>query len=332
MNIPIGKIESAQTYLNTAFSTATKKASEARSTAKGYRINKSKDIELARMDATRKKLTEPLQKVIEGFPSFDALHIFYKELLKIYLDPNQTKKSIASVKWAITKINELHRKYTREIKYIKLFRQVNKKRNEFYGRISSIMERIDKHLRYLESCRKRVKDFPQIKTALVTGSIVGFPNVGKTTLLSKITKAKPEIADYPFTTRRLNLGYAETKYGKIQLIDTPGTLNRFEKMNDIEKLAHLAMKYVSHFYICVIDLTLSNPIEDQITLLEMLGSEYERDIVVYFSKSDLLENNEINNFVQNFKSKNKVVMKAVKNGVATAEDLMKEIERLSKEV
>ena len=53
---------------------------------------------------------------------------------------------------------------------------------------------------------------------------VGFPNAGKSTLLSIITNAHPEIADYPFTTKIPNLGIMHTGFNDIVLADIPGIL------------------------------------------------------------------------------------------------------------
>jgi GTP-binding protein len=53
--------------------------------------------------------------------------------------------------------------------------------------------------------------------------LVGFPNAGKSTLVSKVTKANPKIGSYPFTTLEPHLGVLETKFGKELIIaDIPG--------------------------------------------------------------------------------------------------------------
>lgn len=54
--------------------------------------------------------------------------------------------------------------------------------------------------------------------------IIGAPNAGKSTLLSVVTRAKPKIADYPFTTLSPNLGVATLDYQEIVLADIPGLI------------------------------------------------------------------------------------------------------------
>ena len=133
-----------------------------------------------------------------------------------------------------------------------------------------------------------MKDFPTIKTGVTTACIFGFPNVGKSTLLSKLTTAKPEIKPYAFTTKQLNIGYLQEAHRRIQIIDTPGTLNRFEKMNAIEQQAYLALKFCAEIIIYVYDLTESSaPLADQKKLYQALRL-LKKPVVIYLSKTDML--------------------------------------------
>ncbi len=108
--------------------------------------------------------------------------------------------------------------------------------------------------------------------------IIGFPNVGKSTLLSVLTKANPKIGDYPFTTLSPNLGVLELdEENRLILADIPGIIENASKgeglglefLRHIERTKALAI---------AIDISILNkdPIKDFEILLKEL-KEYDKD-------------------------------------------------------
>jgi len=199
----LGAVENADWYLDVAFRNANKAASGMRGSLKGNRLIKSRKLEIAKVETVKKVLDKQLMLILKGFPSIDGLPEFYQELVKITLDYAMLKKSLGGVNWAMKQINKFAGLYAGKIKGCTDYTAVNGIRTQYYGRISSVVKQIKKELLYLEECRKVMKDFPSIKQNSFTVCIAGFPNVGKTTLLSKITTATPEIASYAFTTNHL---------------------------------------------------------------------------------------------------------------------------------
>jgi nucleolar GTP-binding protein len=148
------------------------------------------------------------------------------------------------------------------------------------------MRQLDKHITVLNEARTVMRNLPSLDDELFTVAIAGFPNVGKSTLLSKLTTARPEIKPYAFTTKGLNVGYFEHRFNQIQCIDTPGTLHR-TKMNAIERKADITLRYLAHCIISVID-----PTEQSFTLAQQRTlhthlEELDKPLFIYVSKTDI---------------------------------------------
>lgn len=88
----------------------------------------------------------------------------------------------------------------------------------------------------ISKLRKESKKKPQVQRVdkysvakMGIGQIVlmGPPNSGKSTVLSKLTNAKPQVADYPFTTQEPDVGMVEYENVQIQLVDTPPLYENF---------------------------------------------------------------------------------------------------------
>jgi len=112
-------------------------------------------------------------------------------------------------------------------------------------------------------------------------AIVGFPNVGKSTLISRVSAAKPKIADYPFTTLEPNLGVVRTDDGfEMVLADIPGLI---EGASDGKGLGHQFLRHVERARALLILLDLApydgvTPEEQERVLLQELGN-YRPDLL-----------------------------------------------------
>jgi GTP-binding protein len=124
--------------------------------------------------------------------------------------------------------------------------------------------------------------------------LVGFPNVGKSTLISAISAARPKIADYPFTTLVPNLGIVRVNEGKSFVVaDIPGLIEGAHtgKGLGIQFLRHVERTKV---LVLLIEATSQNPQADYTVLLRELRS-YNRKLletpkIVALTKIDLLNN------------------------------------------
>lgn len=156
--------------------------------------------------------------------------------------------------------------------------------------------------------------------------LVGFPNVGKSTFLSKVTNARPKIANYHFTTLSPNLGVVKTGYGKtFVLADIPGLI---EGASEGIGLGHEFLKHIERTKVLIHIVDASglegrDPIDD----IEKIESELERynpelvqrPKVIAANKMDLFEAKEnVDTFKEYFEEKG---VKVIPISAATGEGI-----------
>ncbi len=120
--------------------------------------------------------------------------------------------------------------------------------------------------------------------------LVGLPNAGKSTLLSRLSAARPKIADYPFTTLTPNLGVTGDEE-RFVVADIPGLV---EGASEGRGLGHRFLRHVSRcrVLVLVVDLTAEDPAADLATVRAELAAYdpalAERSQVVVGTKADLV--------------------------------------------
>jgi len=120
--------------------------------------------------------------------------------------------------------------------------------------------------------------------------LVGLPNAGKSTLLSRLTAAKPKIADYPFTTLSPNLGVAEGEH-RFVMADVPGLV---EGAHEGKGLGDRFLRHVTRCraLVMVVDLSAADPAADLAAVRKELEAHdpelAARPFVVVGTKADLV--------------------------------------------
>jgi GTPase len=133
--------------------------------------------------------------------------------------------------------------------------------------------------------------------------LVGFPNSGKSTLISKISAARPKIADYPFTTLEPNLGIVKYKdFQSFTVADIPGII---EGASQGKGLGHQFLRHIerTRIILFLIEITSENLVNDFNILLKELKSYSpqltEKKMLVALSKADLVDAKEKNKALRN---------------------------------
>ena len=145
----------------------------------------------------------------------------------------------------------------------------------------------------------------QLKTIADIG-IIGLPNAGKSSLLAALTKAKPKIANYQFTTLNPNLGVTSYDNKELTLADIPGLI---EGANEGVGLGY---KFLKHIERCknllhLIDITETNLLKCYFQVRKELKKYSDKLInkkeIVVLNKTDLIDKEEILKITNELKKK-----------------------------
>jgi len=163
--------------------------------------------------------------------------------------------------------------------------------------------------------------------------IIGQPNAGKSSLLAALTRAKPKIANYPFTTINPNLGVTYYDEKEITLADIPGLVE------GAHKGIGLGDRFLRHIERCkmllhLIDLSQEDLINSY-KKIKLELSSYDKSLdkkkeIIFLNKSDLLKKDDINKKLKEFK--NKIKSKCEVISVFSNKDIQKVKKLLIKNV
>lgn len=287
MDLPM--IEKPQKLLDFALSRGRKEASLYPKQKTLFYTVKGKEI--GRIDVISEYIIEKLEKAVTNFPNVEELDPFNRELFECIIDVDKTRQALASIFSSAKIIKNLRRNTIIELKEMRYVFGNEKKAltvsKKFLGRLSSIMKNLNAPIELYNDSTKKLRELPKIDTTQECYILAGFPNAGKSTLMNKITESKPKIAPYPFTTQGLNVGVFTKKFLQIQVIDTPGLLDRpIKERNKIELKAIAAFQYLKGTILFVVD-----PLSDlkaQINLFNETKKLFsDKPIWVVITKNDI---------------------------------------------
>ncbi len=227
--------------------------------------------------------SDNLENVVTAWPDFDYIDPFYYELADAIVDVNELRQSLSEVTWASRQIEELGREYQSKLRKTDSD-TARKHRKQAFARIADIMDEIKADLRAVGDARDQLKTIPDIRPDEPAIVIAGYPNVGKSSFVNHVTRASNEIAEYPFTTRGVQIGHLERDHIRYQLIDTPGLLDRPEdERNDIERQAAGALEHLADTVLFFVDASgdCGYPLDVQLELQAAVVDRFaDRDIPV----------------------------------------------------
>ena len=215
----------------------------------GYKISRIRSFYMRKVKFTQQTIDEKLGNILQDFPRLDDIHPFYADLMNVLYDRDHFKLALAQVNTAKNLVQGISKDYLRMMKYGDSLYRCKQLKRAALGRMCTVLMKLKASLGYLEEVRKHISRLPALDPNTRTLLLTGYPNVGKSSFMNKVTRADVDVQAYAFTTKALYVGHMDHRFLRWQVIDTPGILDRpLEERNTIEMQAITALAHLQCWY------------------------------------------------------------------------------------
>ncbi|KAK9828781.1 hypothetical protein WJX72_002049 [[Myrmecia] bisecta] len=222
----------------------------------GWAIQRIRSFYMRKVKFTQSSWHDKLTKILDDFPKVDDVHPFYADLLNVLYDRDHYKLALGQLNMARNLIDKVSQDYVRLLKYGDSLYRCKQLKRAAMGRMCTIMKRQSASLAYLEQVRQHMSRLPSIDPNTRTLLVCGYPNVGKSSFMNRVTRADVDVQPYAFTTKSLFVGHTDYKYLRWQVIDTPGILDRpLEERNTIEMQSITALAHLRAAVLYILDIS-----------------------------------------------------------------------------
>ncbi|KVH97222.1 hypothetical protein Ccrd_000679, partial [Cynara cardunculus var. scolymus] len=208
------------------------------------------------LDALMKELTVPLRTYKESFPNKRHLHPYERSLIELTLGDGNYEEVLGKVDSLRKKLVSVGKEHASLCAKSTTKREAEERLVEGTRKLEEIFHSDGKAVDELMQIAKTLRAMPVVDLEMPTLCLVGAPNVGKSSLVRILSTGKPEICNYPFTTRGILMGHIALSFQNFQVTDTPGILRRCdEDRNNLEKLTLAVLSHLPTAILFVHDLT-----------------------------------------------------------------------------
>ena len=256
-----------------------------------YQINRIRSFYMRKVKFGQDCFDEKLGQILDDFPKLDEIHPFYADLMNVLYDRDHYKLALSQINTAKHLIDSVAKDYARLLKYGDSLFRCKQLKKAALGRMATIMKKQKDSLAYLEQVRQHLARLPSIDPNTRTLIVCGYPNVGKSSFMNKVTRADVEVQPYAFTTKSLFVGHMDYKYLRWQVIDTPGILDHpLEQRNTIEMQSVTALAHLRACIMFFIDVSeeCGYSIAEQVSLFKSIKPLFtNKPVVLVINKIDV---------------------------------------------
>ncbi|WP_256393580.1 NOG1 family protein [Natronoarchaeum rubrum] len=245
-------------------------------------------------------LSDNLQNVVTEWPDFDDVDPFYRELADAIVDASDygvdaggvdaLRQSLSEVTWASRQTRQIGEDAMAKMRKADVD-LARKHRKQAFARMADVVEDVSENLLLINEARNDLRDLPEINPDEPAIVVAGYPNVGKSSFVNGITRARNETAEYPFTTKGIGVGHFERDRVRYQIVDTPGLLDRPpEERNEIESQAVSALEHLADCVLVLLDASMNcgYPVDVQLELRDAIAEQFgDAPVMTVCNKSDL---------------------------------------------
>ncbi|KAF5952712.1 hypothetical protein HYC85_010656 [Camellia sinensis] len=238
------------------------------------------------LDALMKELAVPLRMYKDNFPNKKYLHPYERSLIELTLGDGSYEEVLGKVDALRKKVISVGKEHA----------SLCAKVGFFFGEwrsLSRFLSHDGKAVDDLLNVAKTLRAMPVVDLETPTLCLVGAPNVGKSSLVRILSTGKPEICNYPFTTRGILMGHIAFGYQNFQVTDTPGLLRRHDDdRNNLEKLTLAVLSHLPTAVLYVHDLSgeCGTSASDQFVIYKEIRERFSSHLWIdVVSKCDLLQ-------------------------------------------
>ena len=257
-----------------------------------FKISRIRQFYTRKVKYTQQNFHDKLACIITEFPKLDDIHPFYADLMNVLYDKDHYKIALGQINTSKHLIDNVSKDYVRLLKFADSLYRCKQLKRAALGRMCTIMKHQKQSLEYLEQVRQHLSRLPTIDPNTRTVIVCGFPNVGKSSFMNRVTRADVDVQPYAFTTKSLFVGHMDYKYLRWQVIDTPGILDHpLEERNTIEMQAITALAHLRAAVLYVMDISeqCGRSIDEQLQLFENIKPLFaNKPLIVALNKTDII--------------------------------------------